>query len=290
MLTQPEWTARADVHRRRVSDWTEPCLRRRSRREAHPVEDFLWTYYSLRPSALLAWHPGWGVTLHGEVSDFAAVRGWTVDGDRAFVDPATATSRRDQVRQIRDLLAATESRPPVLACFGLHEWAMVYRQRPDAVRHSQVPLRLGAAGTDAVVESHRIGCSHYDAYRFFTPEAVELNTRRPTFETRVRNEQPGCLHAGMDVYKWAYKLAPFTAAELVADCFELAHRIRELDMRASPYDLSDWGYSPVRIETASGKADYVAAQRDFSMRASRLRQRVIAVCDDVLDAAEEGLD
>ena len=39
-------------------------------------------------------------------------------------------------------------------------------------------------------------------------------------------EQPGCLHANMDLYKWAFKLAPFAPAELVADCFALARDIR----------------------------------------------------------------
>ena len=145
-----------------------------------------------------------------------------------------------------------------------------------------MPLRLGNVGSDEVVESHRITCSHYDAYRFFTPEAVDLNTKRPTFDTRARNEQPGCLHAGMDVYKWAYKLAPFTSAELIADCFALAREIRELDMRASPYDLREWGYSPVAIETAAGKAEYVAAQRVFATRAGELRRRLIDVADAVL--------
>ena len=99
------------------------------------------------------------------------------------------------------------------------------------------------------------------------------------------NEQPGCLHAGMDVYKWAHKMAPFTSADLVADCFALAREIRELDMRASPYDLTAWGYSPVTIETPSGKAEYVRAQRDFGTRATLLRQRLIAVADEVLRAA-----
>ena len=144
-----------------------------------------------------------------------------------------------------------------------------------------MPLRLGPAGTDAVVESHRIACTHYDAYRFFTPDAAPLNTRRPTLEARVANEQPGCLHAQMDVYKWAHKLAPFAPAELVADCFALAREIRVLDMRASPYDLTGWGYSPVAIETASGKAEYIDAQRAFGERASALRQRLIEVCDAV---------
>ena len=30
---------------------------------------------------------------------------------------------------------------------------------------------LGAEGTDRVVESHRIRCSHFDAFRFFMPQA-----------------------------------------------------------------------------------------------------------------------
>lgn len=282
-LSEDDWRPRAELHDRRVAAWTEPHLRRRSRHERHPVEDFLWEYYSYSPKALRTWHPGWGVTLTGDVAGFATVRGYLVDGVTARVDPALAARRADQLRWIRDLLVATESRPARLGCFGLHEWAMVYRLGADQPRHTQVPLRLGPAGTDAVVESHRITCTHYDAYRFFTPDAAPRNTLRPTLDARVANEQPGCLHAQMDAYKWAHKLAPFTPAELVADCFELAREIRVLDMRASPYDLSEWGYSPVAIETASGKADYVAAQRSFARRASGLRQRIVRVCDAVLD-------
>ena len=84
-----------------------------------------------------------------------------------------------------------------------------------------------------------------------------------------------------DLYKWAYKLSPATPGELVADCFELALEIRELDMRASPYDLSDHGYEPVAIETPEGKAAYVAAQRGFARRGAELRARLLAVCDDI---------
>ena len=65
----------------------------------------------------------------------------------------------------------------------------------------------------------------------------------------------------MDLYKHAFRLTPLVPSELVADCFELAWDIRELDMRASPYDFSDLGYEPVRIETPEGKQEYVRAQR-----------------------------
>jgi hypothetical protein len=86
----------------------------------------------------------------------------------------------------------------------------------------------------------------------------------------------------MDLYKWAYKLSPATPGELVAECFELAAEIRELDMRASPYDLSAHGYAPVAIETPEGKAEYAAAQRGFAARGAVLRGRLLDVCAAVL--------
>ena len=69
---------------------------------------------------------------------------------------------------VRAMLQRTAARPGQFGCFGLHEWAMVYRT-PEH-RHA-VPLRLGQAGTDAVVEQGELCCTHIDAFRFFTPEA-----------------------------------------------------------------------------------------------------------------------
>jgi hypothetical protein len=86
----------------------------------------------------------------------------------------------------------------------------------------------------------------------------------------------------MDVYKWAYKLIPAVPSELLVDAFVLAKSIRELDMRASPYDLGELGYQPVQIETAAGKAEYVAAQRAFAVQAQKLRRRLVDVIDRVL--------
>ena len=162
---------------------------------------------------------------------------------------------------------------------------MVYRLPQEQVRHASWPLRLGGAGTDEVVEAHRIGCSHFDAFRFFTDEARPLNTLRPSSEDRPAFEQPGCLHAGMDLYKHAYRLSPLVGSELVADCFELARDIRVLDMRASPYDLSGLGYEPVPVETVVGKQAYVAAQRGFAERGAPLRKRLLDECDRLLAAA-----
>ena len=277
VLGEDEWTARAEAHAARIDRWTVPHRERRRRRTTHPVLDFLFTYYSETPGRLRRWHPGPGIGLAG-LSPHAGWRWYETDAEgvvRLDVDGFLA-DRGDTVRFVRRLLAATASRPAFTSCFGLHEWAMVYRDR--AHRHG-VPLRLGQEGTDAVVESHPIRCSHFDAFRFFTPSAVELNRLQPTRETQSQLEQPGCLHAGMDLYKWAYKLNPVTPGELVADCFELAVEIRELDMRASPYDLREHGYEPIAIETPDGKAAYVAAQREFARRGAELRERLIAVCD-----------
>ncbi len=148
---------------------------------------------------------------------------------------------------------------------------MVYRLREGEQRHEDWPLRLGHAGTDAVVESHPVRCTHFDAFRFFTEPARPLNAHQPTRETQVALEQPGCLHATMDLYKWAYKLTPAVPTSVVAQCFELARDVRLLDMQASPYDLSTLGVEPVPIETPEGRAEYVRRQRGFAERGQALR-------------------
>jgi hypothetical protein len=148
-----------------------------------------------------------------------------------------------------------------------------------------LPLRLGQAGTDAVVEQHPVRCTHFDAFRFFTPEAIGLNRLQPTRATQVDLDQPGCLHAAMDCHKWAGKLGPAVPGALALDCFALAGEIRLLDMQASPYDLSSYGEPAVAIETPEGKAEYVARQREFARRAAGLRTRLIRVCDELIARA-----
>ena len=119
---------------------------------------------------------------------------------------------RPLIESTHRLLAATAGRAANFGCFGMHEWAMVHGS--DEVRHPAHPLRLGAAGTDAVVESQRIACSHFDAFRFFTASARPLNTLNPAPHDRPAFEQPGCLHAGMDLYK--ERLPPVAADRIGA--------------------------------------------------------------------------
>jgi hypothetical protein len=271
VLDATEWRARRAAHEARVDAWLAPHLTRRRAGEKHPVEDFLFTYYSFRPAQLRRWHPGAGVLLEEAEPDREYVQ---VDGG-ITLDPAIKS--RKSTEWIRTLLAHTASRQAHFACFGMHEWAMVYRA--EGVRHEQVPLRLSPAETARVVEENRVRCSHFDAFRFFTPAARPLNVLQPTRETQHDNEQPGCLHANMDLYKWAYKLSPLVESELVADAFALARDIRALDMRASPYDLASLGYEPIRIETSEGRNQYAREQREFAERAAPLRARLIAALD-----------
>ncbi len=277
-LTEDEWRARQATHSARIDRFVAPHLARRATGAKHPVFDFLFTYYSHSPAQLRRWHPGFGIRLLGEVGEYDALA--TYDG--GAVSAAYVVKQAPLIGSMHALLSATAGRPGNFGCFGLHEWAMVYRQSPEATRHATWPLRLGSAGTDAVVESQRITCSHFDAFRFFTPPARSLNVLQPGRDDRASHEQPSCLHAGMDLYKHAFRLSPMICSDLVADAFELAWDIRVLDMRAAPYDLSGLGFEPVRIETSEGRRAYAEAQRGFADRAAPLRRALIDECERLL--------
>lgn len=282
-LTRPTWLSHRAAHEARVDGLLGGHLEKRARHGRHTIEEFLLTYYTYRPAQLRRWHPGLGVELEDadpeEFGPFHVRR----PGGHVAVDLEAILARRcSSIEWIRDLLRATAARPPQFGCFGMHEWAMVYRQSQEQTRHNILPLRLGADGTAAVVDRTPVRCTHFDAFRFFTDAARPLNSTQLTRDEQTANEQPGCLHTNMDVYKWSYKLAPLVSSELMADCFELAREIRTLDIRASPYDLSGIGLDTLPVETPDGKAEYVAAQRVHSEQAASLRDRLIAVCDTAL--------
>ena len=73
-LQQEEWLPRQAAHQQRVRRYADPYLERRSAGRKHPVEDFLFTYYTQKPGQLLRWHPGAGVVLSGP--EAAARTGW----------------------------------------------------------------------------------------------------------------------------------------------------------------------------------------------------------------------
>lgn len=269
------WRASAREHAARADALTADHRARARHGEKHPVWDFLFTYYSYKPSQLRRWHPGAGVTLLDGAAERSTWRWYSPGAVEGSVTPDAARFANEKPQLatlVRRMLGLTAARPGRFDCFGLHEWAMVYHD--DEHRHA-VPLRLGQSGTDAVVDSHELRCTHIDAFRFFTTDAAPRNTLTPTRKNQPLMEQPGCLHAGMDVYKWIVKLGPLVPGNLLLDAFELARDIRMLDMQASPYDLTEWGVQPVRIETTDGKAEYVRQQRVFMRRSNELRRATL---------------
>ncbi len=279
-----QWVPRRAAHHARIDAWLAGHVERRGRGIRHPVEDFLFEYYNFRPSQLRRWHPGSGVTLTGSAAD--ELLSWPhyrrLETGVGVDTASLVGARRDSIGWVHDLLVATASRPAFYGCFGLHEWAMVYRAPGEQRRHPDWPLRMGPEQVADVVQDRGLRCGHFDAFRFFTPPARPLNVVQPTRATQHQLEQPGCLHANMDLYKHAYKLSPLVDSDLVADAFALARDIRTLDMRASPYDLSALDLEPVPIETQQGRADYAREQRAFTSRAAPIRAALITATTRLL--------
>jgi hypothetical protein len=276
VLPRTTWEGLATAHAQRADQATAAHRARAGRQQTHAVDDFVYEYYGVRPSRLRRWHPGAGVTLE-DAPDHARWRWYTSDAQGTQVDVAAfMAARGDMVRFVETLVSRTAQRPLQLGCFGLHEWAMAYRAG-DSLRHD-LPLRLGREGTDAVVTAHPLACTHFDAFRFFTPAALPLNRTQLTRTSQLESEQPGCLHATMDLYKWCAKLAPAFPSELQQDCFELAVDVRRVDMRASPYDVSGFCLAAIAVETPEGKREYAQYQREFADRAGELRARILAAC------------
>lgn len=282
ILTEPVWTEMRKRHEERVDPLTQAQLDRASRGQKHPVYDFLFNYYSFRPSHLRRWHPGIGrVLLGSQAETYLQIKEYRKFSEGICADADTLSQkRRTSVQWILTFLENCQKRRPQFKCFGLHEWAMVYRS-PE-IRHEDYPFRLDPAEVARLVETVPICCSHFDAFRFFTPAARPLNRLQPEKNLQTELDQTGCLHVNMDLYKWAYKLSPFTPSELLADAFLLAVQIREVDMRASPYDLASLGFPPICIETPEGRTEYEQLQRKFTAEGEPIREQLIQVCRQIL--------
>lgn len=274
-LTEEQWLPLARAHEERVRPLIEGRLDRRARGEANAVEDFLFDYYPYSPGKLATWHPGLGVVLHGRSAQaYLSRSGYRAEGDAVTADIAWLEPRRSRLELARRILSGTASRPAMTGCFALHEWAMVYGQDQEQVRHAYLPLRLTPEEIAGTVDEWGLRCTHIDAFRFFTPEAIPLNSLTPTRETQPELDQPGCLHASMDLYKYAFWFSPLVPSDLVMDCFAIAAQAREIDMRASPYDVSPFGLAPIRVETAEGRREYGEAQRRLMEASAPLRERL----------------
>ena len=274
-LTQEEWYQLRAEHEQIVEPWIAPRLQRRSHHEKHPVDDFLFEYYPISPAKLRDWHPGTGTSLVATAADFETFPSSTYEyqnGEIVIRETWLIKSSQAAIELV-DFLSATQERLARNGCFGLHEWAMVLGAQD--VRHESWPLRLSQEEIRKTIDEVGLRCTHFDAFRFFTPVAAPLNPLQLTRINQIDVEQPGCLHANMDLYKHAQRFAPVIGSSLVRDAFVLAKDIRSVDMQVAPYDLADLGVIPIPVETESGRIQFAELQAGFAQRAYSLRAELI---------------
>ena len=283
LLEESTWKSLMDSHETELGALLDPYLKKRSMQQKDPVLDFLFEYYAFRPSHLKRWSPGIGVSLEiGTNSELPEVSELTVSGHLAYLDPKHFPEKR--IRSLRwtlDLLKESAGKKPLFGCFGMHEWAMVYRA--GEVRHDQIPFRLSEEEIAEFVESRPLLCTHFDAFRFFTDKAKPMNRNELSRDKFQEMEQPGCLHTNMDLYKWAFKLYPWISSEVIRKAFFNAVETRKVDMQASPYDAREFGLEPIKIETEAGRKEYLERQTEIFERSMPIRSELIDAMEDLLE-------
>lgn len=274
-MQRAKWQALQAEHFHTVDTWISPRLERRSKQESHPIDDFLFDYYPISAKKLRTWHPGINFALEAVASDieYFPASQYEFNDKLISVSSTWLQAKVDRLKDLSDFLSQVASRPAKFGCFGLHEWAMVLGV--DEVRHQLWPLRVSQDVIRDTISTQGLRCTHFDAFRFFTDEARPLNPLQLVRSDQIDCDQSGCLHANMDLYKYAYEVAPIVGSDVIRQAFALAKDIRDVDMQAAPYDLSDLGLSPIKIETPQGRADFAQHQKEFHERAQELRHLLI---------------
>lgn len=279
-LKTNEWKTRAKEHWELLSPMADAFVARRKAGKIHPVHDFLFTYYGLSPQKLKQWVPSFVQNIEFDFYDLGQYP-WLNDFWYQTDSGILSCNRKKLTPNMLGLASFVANlcrnildRQSRFGCFGLHEWAMVYKCPQSNIRYQDRPLRLSQVELARFVESQKLCCTHYDAFRFFTEEAKPLNLLNPVLETRLQMEQGGCVHANMDLYKWSTKLWPWVGSDFIAKSFFFAVECRELDMRASPYDLTLDGFSPICVENEEGRKLYQKEQQILADKAIPLRQEL----------------
>ena len=86
----------------------------------------------------------------------------------------------------------------------------------------------------------------------------------------------------MDLYKWAYKLLPAVPSGSSSTRSSSPATSASSTCGPRPTTSPPSGTQPVRIETAEGRAEYVAAQRGFAARGTVLRTRLLAALEPLV--------
>jgi hypothetical protein len=242
----------------------------------HPIYNFIFIYFFFNRKILFQYSPGIDVqieAIHDSqelMSINLAPELQPVSSHQNYLAVSSTEKKiaKKFLQRTLQIQKSIQSKLPSFWCFGLHEWAMQYHSTqqisqknssfqslPLRVTQQQIESLLNPARHEIQSSVPRLRCTHYDAIRFFTPSSVPLNavSPSPTRSTVDQFDQPGCIHVNMDLFKyahtislislllplrWAAKLYPFIPSSLLIDALEIALRAREIDMRASPYDLT----------------------------------------------------
>ena len=244
-----------------------------------------------------------GILLEGatmdDVSGVLHLRGSMLDTHGIIYSPACFFSSKEGSASAaapflwyRSVLQQTLNSAPVLHCHGLHEWAMQYHPPgadppPSAKYQSHLPLRVSRFVINEAVERRGISCTHVDALRYFSPAAGPLNHHGFSLQRtdQLRLEQPGCVHAHMDLLKMTLRLQPFVDPSLLRSVLDVALESRKLDVAASPYDATAYGVGVVPIETAEGRWEYRKQQVELMERADPVRRQLLRAYDLLLSLA-----
>ena len=251
------------------------------RGEAHPVWDFLFSYYSLRPRQLRRWHPGYGVALGGAsarpLPGPRRLRHARRDGGRH--PRASAGSRADTVAFIADLLRATaaSARPTELL-----RAARVGDGLPDAPTSATSRFRCGWAPRAPTRWSSRCRCAAATSTPTGSspspPRAAQRRAAEPAVAGRhrtagVRARQ----HGSVQVVLQTRPAGGVGAADGLPRPRRRCPRARHACQPVRPGRTTD--FAPIAIETPAGRTEYVRRQQDVADRAAPLRAALLSRCD-----------
>lgn len=276
IYTANEALKSANALKRKVEAKLGDYLAARSEGKKEAVIDFMFEYYRFRPSKLMQWSPGIGVSVEMNDQSTELLEPFPTVQDRNMLSIDIDALPSKRLKTLDWMIALQEAileRPPIHSCYGLHEWAMLYKS--ENPRHPYLKYRIPSSVIDQTVEQSELQCTHFDAYRFFTEQAVSMNQQELSRQKMLEMEQGGCIHNNMDLYKWAFKFYPWVDSDFIWECFEFALDARIVDMEASPYDVQPYGYGFIPIETIEGRKLYAEKQRALAERAKPLRAGLI---------------
>jgi hypothetical protein len=95
----------------------------------------------------------------------------------------------------------------------------------------------------------------------------------------------------MDLLKHAIILSRYPCGrvgnEVKIQCLKLALAAREIDVRASPYDVSPFGLEAIKVETEHGRRFYKKAQAQLMDHAAPIRAALIRCYENVIQLCKE---